>query len=310
MSLELRVVSTEDDYLAWRQVRIGVVPAERCDTVEELRRDATPTRLLLLASRDGVIIGSGAADKSDLAGGGSVMPRVLPQFRRQGAGSALLRALSDHVARLDAGGLNLTRMQSRVDDPGSMEFALRFGFAETDRQVEQVRPVGDEPEPSGPPAGVEVVTTAQRPGLWAQSFDRFGQQALADFAVDNPMQVSAEQWNAYWAGDPMFLAVVTGPDGQAEVVGCAGLHLDTDQPSRAENALTAVRRDWRGRGLASYLKRLTLHWAASSGLTEVCTWTQRGNESMRRLNTHLGYHDGQVSINVSRPLPLPPPAAS
>ncbi len=122
---------------------------------------------------------------------------------------------------------------------------------------------------------------------------------LADFALFQPLEVSAAQWNASWAGEPMFLALHEG-----EVVGCAGLHLDTDQPERAENGLTAVSRSWRGRGLAAYLKRRTLHWAATNDVQEVYTWTQAGNEAMIRLNRHLGYVDGAVSITVSRPLPL------
>lgn len=90
------------------------------------------------------------------------------------------------------------------------------------------------------------------------------------------------------------------------MIGCAGLNRDTDRPERAENALTAVRRDWRGRGIASHLKRRTLQWAAANGLRELYTWTQAGNSRMRALNEHLGYVTTQSSITVSRALPLVP----
>jgi mycothiol synthase len=83
-----------------------------------------------------------------------------------------------------------------------------------------------------------------------------------------------------------------------------GVDRDTDRPERGENALTAVRRAWRGRGIASHLKRLTLQWAAAQGLREIYTWTQAGNIRMLRLNEHLGYINGQVNITVSRSLPL------
>jgi GNAT superfamily N-acetyltransferase len=66
----------------------------------------------------------------------------------------------------------------------------------------------------------------------------------------------------------MFVAIADG-----EVIGCAGLLPDPDQPGRAEHALIAVRRDWRRRGVATALKRTTLAWAAAKGFTEVCTWT-------------------------------------
>ena len=79
---ELREVRTEADYAGWRSVRLAVVPGERADTVAEMMeaQAARPSRLLLLAERDGVIVGSGSADRSDLGGRGSVMPRVLPAW--------------------------------------------------------------------------------------------------------------------------------------------------------------------------------------------------------------------------------------
>ena len=63
-------------------------------------------------------------------------------------------------------------------------------------------------------------------------------------------------------------------------------------------------RGWRGRGIASALKRTALAHAAAQGISEVYTWTQLGNADMRRLNEHLGYVERAVSITVRAPLPL------
>ena len=113
--------------------------------------------------------------------------------------------------------------------------------------------------------------------------------------------VSPEQWERHWITDPdaMFVALAGG-----EVIGCAGLLPDTDDPGRAEHALTAVRRDWRRRGVAAALKRCTLAWAADHGLREVYTWTQRGNDDMRALNTHLGFTTRTESLSMRASLPL------
>jgi GNAT superfamily N-acetyltransferase len=292
--MEIFACVSDEDYEAWRAVRIAVLPGERTDTVAELRAQDSPTRLLVLARDGDTVVGSGMANKAETAGGAFAMPRVPAEHRRRGVGTALLLALADHCA-----GLGVPELRSSVDDEGSLGFAQAFGFAEVDRQVEQVRAVGAEPSPGAPPDGVEVVLLSERPELWAACYEGFGTEVLADFALITPLEVSAEQWNAYWAGDPMFLALQDG-----EVVGCAGLHLDTDRPDRAENSLTAVRRTWRGRGLAAYLKRRTLHWATDHGVTEVYTWTQAGNTPMIRLNERLGYVAGSVSITVARPLPL------
>ena len=291
--MDLLVCVTDDEYEAWRSVRLAVAPEERCLTVEEMREQDSSDRLLLLAVKDGVVVGSGIADRSDTAGAGFVAPRVLSGHRRTGVGSALLRALTEHCSSL-----GLPTVVSGVDDEGSLAFAERHGFAEVDREVEQVRAVGDEPAPTGLPAGVEVIEASRRPDLWAASFETFGKEVLADFALYTPLEISAEQWNTSWYGDPMFLALYDD-----EVIGCAGLNRDTDRPERAENALTAVRRSWRGRGVAAHLKRRTLHWAALHGLEEIYTWTQVGNVPMRRLNEHLGYVTTKSSITVSRTHP-------
>jgi GNAT superfamily N-acetyltransferase len=80
---------------------------------------------------------------------------------------------------------------------------------------------------------------------------------------------------------------------------------DSDRPDRAENSLTAVRRDWRGRGVAGALKETAIAWAAANGIRELYTWTQTGNENMRAVNERLGYVTRDVSISLRRALPLP-----
>jgi GNAT superfamily N-acetyltransferase len=89
-----------------------------------------------------------------------------------------------------------------------------------------------------------------------------------------------------------------------EVIGAEGLMLDTDRPERAEVAYTAVRREWRGKAVASTLKRMSMAWAADHGITEIYTWTQRGSANRRRLNERLGFTYGNVSINVRAAIPL------
>jgi GNAT superfamily N-acetyltransferase len=211
-------------------------------------------------------------------------------------GTALLQRLASH-----AESCGYDEVGSMVDDPGSLAFAQRFGFSEIGRQVEQVRPVGpDEPWPAVP-GGIEVVTVAERPELLPRIYHELALQAFEDMPTPRKVEITLEQWEAEWLNWPeaTFVALASG-----EVVGMAGLNYDADQPDRAENTLTAVRRDWRGRGLARMLKETATAWASAHGIREIYTWTQTGNENMRAVNERLGFVTRATSISVRRKLPL------
>jgi GNAT superfamily N-acetyltransferase len=291
----IRPAITDADYEAWRAVRIAVLPYERCPSVTELRDLNRPGRLLLLAEIDGDVVGSGLADRSGDGERASLAPRVHPDFRRRGVGTALLRALADHAVAqgYDTAGAG-------VDDEDSRLFAERFGFVETNRQVEQVRQIGNEPRPPQP-TEYEIFSVAERPDLWTAAYHQVALPTFPDMDLPVPLKVSLDDWHKEWINDPaaMFVAVAGN-----EVIGVAGLIPDPDQPTRAEVAYTAVRRDWRGKSVASTLKRTAMHWAATHNITNIYTWTQQGNTKMRHLNEHLGFTNGLVSITMRAPLPL------
>jgi GNAT superfamily N-acetyltransferase len=293
--LVIRVAKTDADLETWRQVRLAVLPNERALSVAEMRAMATDETLHLLAELDGELAGSGLSDRSSFAYAG-LHPRVLPAMRRRGVGTAILRALADHAM---SRGFN--EAGSIMDDAGSLAFAERFGFGEVDRQIEQTRTIGMEPEPVVPD-GVRVVTVAEHPELWAAAYEPFAAEAISDMATHLPVVVTREEWERDWLSWPeaMFLAL----DGD-EIVGCAGLAYDPDRQDRSEQAFTAVAPRWRRRGLATALKRLSLRFAAEHGVGEVYTWTQRDNADMRALNERLGFVYGAESFTVRGPLPLP-----
>ena len=295
MTTTIRTAITDADYEAWRAVRIAVLPYERCPTVAELRDLDRPGRLMVLAEIDGQVVGCGLTDRSGDGERAGLIPRVHPDFRRRGVGTDLLRVLADHAV---AQGYDMAG--ASVDDEESRLFAERFGFVEKNREVEQVRQIGDEPRPA-PPTEYEIVSVAERPELWAAAYHQVALPTLPDMDHPVALKVSESDWEKEWINDPAAMFVAVAGD---EVIGVAGLMLDSDRPERAEVAYTAVRREWRGKSVASTLKRTSMAWAAEHGITEIYTWTQRGNDSMRRLNEHLGFTYGIVSLSMRAPLPL------
>jgi GNAT superfamily N-acetyltransferase len=295
--IELAVARTDEELESWRQVRLAVQPGERTAPVEEIRRRLReePYRLYLLAYRDGELVASGFAGKSDL-GHASLMPLVPEQNRGQGLGSALLERLVEHAREQ-----GFTAVGGLVDgaDEHSVGWALRRGFEEIDRQVEMVRTLeGPLPEPP-PLEGVEFVTIEERPELLEQAYD-LAREGYADLKLAvGEVSVGLEEWlrdEATLAGGS-FVALDNG-----EIVGYAGLMAWPGDASRSEHGLTVVRRAWRRRGLATALKSRELAWASRNGLRELVTWTQTGNEALQGVNERLGYETRSVVLSVRKDL--------
>jgi len=297
-SARVRPAETDADLDAYVAVANAAVPEDiPWDARQQReRRERDPRRLYLLAEVDGEPVAVGYAGPSDNADRGFVAPRVLPAARRRGLGKALLSRLADHLEQL---GFDVAGSHVDGNDEGSLAFARRFGFEEVDRQVEQVRTLGDEPRAESPP-GVTFVSIADRPELLRQAHP-LGVQGWADMATAEAVTISLEDWLADEASFPegSFVALADG-----DIVGYSGLCRLGDDPTLAEDGLTVVRRDWRRRGLATALKRAELHWAAANGIREIVTWTQRGNDGMRVANERLGYVYRAVSVTMRGPIPL------
>jgi mycothiol synthase len=295
MSIEVRAAETDADLEGWIRVKRAVLPNESAWTVQEFRERHEPDQLVLVAELAGEIVGAGLAGRSDVQGRGFIAPRVHPDARRRGVGTAMLYPLAEHVASL-----GFDKAWGSVDDPGSRAFAERFGFEEVEREVEQVIALPTELPEAPLPDGVEVVSIAYRPELLREAYALARDEGYADLAIDGDVVVTLDDWLRDEATLPggSFVAL-----DQGRIVGFSGL-MRHDNPGLAEDGLTVVARDWRRRGLAIALKRLELAWAAEHGFTEVLTWTQRRNEGMRAVNERLGYLYRTVGFKMMGPVPL------
>ena len=127
----IRPATTDADLEAWIRVRRAVLPGRvggnrsRACSAQEGEE-----RVLLLAELDGELAGSGLADRSDIRTRFGVAPRVLPEFRRRGIGTALLRELAAHAGRFGVG-----EVSALVDDHGlgGLRRAVRLPRGSTGR---------------------------------------------------------------------------------------------------------------------------------------------------------------------------------
>jgi len=256
----------------------------------------------LLARGNGVLLGSGfAAIHARLPERVEVLVTVPPPHRRRGAGTALYEALSAWTRER---GLDEIEVVVADNDPASLAFARRRGFVEVRREKGVVLELaGIEPPPVTPPEGVEIASWADRPEL-ARGIYEVAAEAAADVpGYEDEQPEPFEDWLAHDMQGPGDLAEATfvAVAGD-EVVGYAKFSLTEARPTSAYHDLTAVRRAWRGHGVARALKASQIAWAMANGYEEIHTRNDERNAPIRRLNAEFGYVPAIGRIYLRGPL--------
>ncbi|GIV90722.1 MAG: hypothetical protein KatS3mg055_3240 [Chloroflexus sp.] len=95
-----------------------------------------------------------------------------------------------------------------------------------------------------------------------------------------------------WEGS--FAAIADG-----QVVGLSTLET-IDNETDVEVGFTAVRRDYRGRGIALALKLHTIAYAKAMGVTGIRTDNDSTNQAMWHINQRLGFLRGPVWVVLRR----------
>jgi GNAT superfamily N-acetyltransferase len=225
---------------------------------------------------------------------------TLPEARGRGAGTRLY----EELARWSAS-RRCSAMDTEVDqrDGESLAWAERRGFREVGRDSSLVLDLeGVEAPAVEAPAGIEIVTWAERPGI-----DRELYEVYSEAEPDIPGEENNElppfvQWlssDMHGLSDrPEAVFVAMAGD---EVVGYAKLAFP-QEGTRVFHDLTGVKRAWRRRGIASALKRAQIRWAKENGFTELVTSNDERNEPILRLNRRHGYRVEPGSIVLRRDL--------
>jgi mycothiol synthase len=130
--MAIRRAESDADFTGYVKVWNATTPTEPITAAETKRRLARqPWRLYLVAEVGGRVVGCGYVGRLDAAGRAFISVRVLPDWRRQRIGAALLERVQQYAADLDA-----TIVQARVaaDDEDSLEWVLKRGFVEVGRE--------------------------------------------------------------------------------------------------------------------------------------------------------------------------------
>ena len=275
---------TDADLEVMIAVRAAADPDRPPPRLENLRHNlaANETLVYVIARLGEEPAGCGFVDPwpEDLAPAHLV---VAPALRRRGIGSALLRALGDRAR--DAGRPELEGEVVEADVE-SREYLERRAYRVVGgEKVVALDLAAVEPGPVAVPSGVEIVALADR-AEYADALYAVGVEAAADIP-GNPGDLSYEQWRAIELDRPtrrrdlFFVAVATG-----EPVGYVSMD---DYGRDGYNGLTAVRRAWRRRGIATALKRTQIAAAKQAGFERLLTGSEERNLPMRTLNAKLGY---------------------
>jgi len=280
--LTIEQATTDDELGVLVEIRRRAHPDDVMN-VENLRFNLDQSEQLayLVASLGGEPVGTAMVESwADLAFGHVV---VVPERRRRGIGGALLAEIRE---RAGAFGETMLQMEVRESEPESREFLEHRGFVQTGSEKALALDLTQIEAPEvGPPPGVRIVTRVEEPDLLDQMYV-VGVQADEDIPGSEGVP-TFEEWKMHEIDRPTrrpdlcFIALAGD-----EVVGYAALQVFGDL---AHHGLTATRRDWRRRGVASALKRAEIAAAKRAGFRKLSTESEDRNEPMRRLNEKLGY---------------------
>jgi GNAT superfamily N-acetyltransferase len=301
--------ATPDDYRVLAAIVNAVTP-DNPTSVDELiwHEETYPGAARFLAEVDGSPVGAGTVGRIMMFGPEFdafwMSIEVLSDARRRGIGTALYEAVSG-VARAAAKvALHTSASEARSD---SLAFLGHRGFVEYERhKLIALDLTGLAPPAVNPPAAISIVSLAESPDL-GEGIHAVALETFTDIPSGGE-PVAAGTYAEFRARDMERPSIPPGgfavavDDETGEVVGYSSLVLLPGSTTRAYTDMTAVRRRWRGRGIAFALKRATIRWAVQAGLERLETGNDPDNGAMRAVNARLGYKPLPDDITFRGPL--------
>lgn len=279
----------------------------------ESRRPRDRVHLAWVAVQQDGIAAYGYVEEPNIAAvPGRIRIRVLvvPAHRGHGIGGALYDTLLGRA--VEAGATELVT-ETAEDDAAAHQFLARRGFAQYHRRIESRLALGDV-EPAKIARGIDALTDAFFPAgvriatyrqllLAVPDAPRRLYELDALLWADVPFGLagsvpSFEQYQALELADPDFLpqATFVALDGQHWI----GLGAVMNGRGFLLNSMTGVAREWRGRGLARWLKLHTIRWALERNAAELRTFNDAVNDAILGLNRSLGFRESSVEVRYRK----------
>lgn len=242
---------------------------------------------------------------------------VVTAHQGRGVGRALAEAVVGEAVRLGARRLWAA---ARGTDARGLHFLARQGFAEVRRTWRSRLTLSDAPALEDRTAvlrrqGITFTTLAAEdptdPATLRGLYD-----LSAEASTDEPhlgpytplpfeMFVELEVRGPSVLPDAYFLA----KDG-ARYVGLSALRKMETQPDALHQAFTGTLREYRGRGIATELKRRGLEYARAHGYREIFVGNDSLNAPMLAINRKLGFRPERERIIGERRVAIPSGTAS
>jgi GNAT superfamily N-acetyltransferase len=302
MAINIEAPERDDQFQAWAEIMRDVEGLWM--DVAELRHSLENDQesLWRLGYLDGRPAGVAVGRPSSLPGSAYGAVRVRPNLRRQGLGSELFAEIVAYAR--DRGATEIWG-RMRADDADSLAFAAKRGFREVGRERDVVLELAKAPPAAvRPPEGIDIVSFADRPDLIPAVFE-LDNEVTVDIPAHRPHEpIPYDRWaheNLEGPGafpEACFIALA----GE-EVVGYTSLRRYGADSAEAENRLTAVRRTWRRKGIATALKLAQIEAARAAGLERIFTTNDETNVGMRGVNARLGFEPEPERVVVSGPVP-------
>jgi GNAT superfamily N-acetyltransferase len=237
---------------------------------------------------------------------------VLPEQRGRGHGTALYDDLVVAVTARAGRALGAAAKESMRD---GVQFLAKRGYREVKRDWESrlfVKGFDFErfhaADDRVAKQGIRIVTLADEmkrdPDALHKAFELNEDCRMDIPSVDPPTRHTYEEFrrddidapNALL--DAFFLAI----DKDGRYLGISNMFLSLDDPTFLWHGITGVRREARGKGIATALKLRTVEYAMGKGVEHIKTWNDVNNKPMLSINEAMGFAKQPAWISYEKDL--------